>query len=394
MDTRERDWRDADVDVLRLFSLRTAVELERARAHQALTEANASLEAMNEQLRREVAQRVEMERQLAAAKLAAENANQAKSVFVRQMSHELRTPLNGILGYAQLLGKDSALAPEQREGLAVIERSGEHLLNLVNDLLDLAKIEAGRLELRMETVDVAELLHHVATLVRVRADKAGLAFSCTAEPSLPASIVGDGRALRQVLLNLLGNAVKFTNAGGCVRLRAGACTGDADRRRLHFEVEDTGVGIPAAELQRIFEPFHRLEGAGRTAEGTGLGLAITQKLVQAMGGEIHVKSEVGAGSAFRFELEAEARGLASLPAASPAHDSSPLAAFCLDADLAAELQHFALQGDLNALLDHAARTLRTDAASQCFCEELRALAEQYDTGAIRSLLTAHTRVLA
>jgi hypothetical protein len=197
-----------------------------------------------------------------------------------------------------------------------------------------------------------------------------------------------------VLLNLLGNAVKFTNAGGCVRLRAGACTGDADRRRLHFEVEDTGVGIPAAELQRIFEPFHRLEGAGRTAEGTGLGLAITQKLVQAMGGEIHVKSEVGAGSAFRFELEAEARGLASLPAASPAHDSSPLAAFCLDADLAAELQHFALQGDLNALLDHAARTLRTDAASQCFCEELRALAEQYDTGAIRSLLTAHTRVLA
>jgi signal transduction histidine kinase len=382
MDTRERDWREADVDILRLFSLRTAVELERDRAHR-------SLEAANERLRLEVQQRIEMERELAAAKLAAERANQAKSLFVRQMSHELRTPLNGILGYAQLLGAGRGLTREQREGLAVIERSGEHLLTLVNDLLDLAKIEAGRLEVRTEHVDVPELLDHVATLMQVRAQKACLTFECEPEASLPGGIVSDARALRQVLLNLIGNAVKFTHPGGRVRLRAGSTPLAGAQRRLYFEIEDTGVGIPAAELQRIFEPFHRVEGAARAVEGTGLGLAITHKLVRALGGEIHVRSQPGVGSVFRVELDVDSCG-ASAPLTLRAA-AAPLAAFELDAALAAELQHFALQGDLNALLHHATQTLTADPAAHVFCERLRSLAEQYDTGAIRTLLTSHTR---
>jgi signal transduction histidine kinase/DNA-binding response OmpR family regulator len=313
MDKPERDWRDADVDILRLFSLRTAVELERDRAHRALEHANQTLKQMNEQLQREVTQRIAMERELVAAKAAAESANQAKSAFISQMSHELRTPLNGILGYAQLLRRDgAALTPQQRDGLQVIERSGEHLLNLVNDLLDLAKIEAGKLELRNEAVALHELLEHVANLIRVRADRAGLDFTFESAQSLPTHVRGDSRALRQVLLNLLGNAIKFTNHGGCVSLRARSAARGAGGHTVSFEVQDSGVGIGADQLQRIFEPFHRIENPGRTAEGTGLGLAITRRLVEAMGGTIGVKSSPGEGSMFSVALELEAAASESL----------------------------------------------------------------------------------
>lgn len=291
MDKPERDWRDADVDILRLFSLRTAVELERAKAHRMLEE--------------EIEQRRDVERELAAAKVVAETANQAKSAFISQMSHELRTPLNGILGYAQLLRRSpQPLTEQQRDGLEIIERSGEHLLNLVNDLLDLAKIEAGKLELRDECVDFESLLQHVTDLIRVRADKAGLTFKAELQESLPQRIRGDTRALRQILLNLLGNAVKFTDPSGSVTLRVQGEAVSPDRQHLVFEIVDSGVGIPAQELPRIFEPFHRVEHPDRPAEGTGLGLSITHRLVTAMNGQIHVQSEPGRGTTFRIELDA------------------------------------------------------------------------------------------
>lgn len=276
MDKPERDWREADVDILRLFSLRTAVELERAKAQRMLEESNA---------------------QLAAAKLAAENANQAKSAFISQMSHELRTPLNGILGYAQLLRRSPQLTEQQRDGLAIIERSGEHLLTLVNDLLDLAKIEAGRLELRDESIDLESLLQHVTDLIRVRADKAGLRFTVERSPALPKRIRGDARALRQVLLNLLGNAVKFTDAGGSIGLKIVPADG-----RWRFQICDSGIGMTADQLQNIFEPFHRVETVNRRVEGTGLGLAITRRLIEAMQGAITVESAPGRGTTFNVEL--------------------------------------------------------------------------------------------
>ena len=313
MDQRERDWRDADVDVLRLFSLRTAVELERAKAHRLLDESNQALKRMNEQLSQEVAQRAAMEQQLAAAKLAAEVANQAKSVFISQMSHELRTPLNGILGYAQLLQRaPHSLTEQQRDGLAIIERSGEHLLTLVNDLLDLARIEAGKLELRAEPCDLVLLLHHIGELIRVRADEAGVHFNSEL-PLEPLQILVDPRALHQVLLNLLGNAVKFTNAGGTVTLRVRVLPASTERCRLQIEVADSGIGIAAEQLQRIFEPFHRIEHSARASEGTGLGLAISRRLIESMHGSLSVTSAVGVGSTFTVELDVSREHTATHP---------------------------------------------------------------------------------
>jgi len=304
MDTRERDWAEADVDVLRLFSLRSAAEIERTRYQRELEEANGALRAANERLAAEVAQRQAMEEQLASAKTQAESANHAKSVFISQMSHELRTPLNGILGFAQLLRRDANPTAEKvRDGLSVIERSGDHLLKLVNDLLDLARIEAGKLELMPARIDLGELLEHVASLASVRAANAGLTLNVAVDKSAFRPVMADERVVRQILLNLLGNAVKFTDAGGRISLRAEVERADADRQHVRFVVADSGIGIEKEQLERIFEPFHRVSNPNRTVEGTGLGLAITQRLVAAMNGRLRVTSERGVGSTFEVECE-------------------------------------------------------------------------------------------
>ncbi|HVZ35141.1 MAG TPA: ATP-binding protein [Polyangiaceae bacterium] len=278
MDTRERDWADADIDVLRIFSLRSAAEIERVR----------------------------YEHELAAAKAAAESANRAKSTFISQMSHELRTPLNGILGFAQLLKRGQCDSPEKlREGLDVIERSGEHLLQLVNDLLDLAKIEAGKLELSPSRVDLGELVQHVVSLARVRAAKAGVTLTAVLDTSDFVPVMADERVIRQVLLNLLGNAVKFTEAGGRVTLRASGQRTRDGYQAVTFVVEDTGIGIEESELERIFEPFHRVNRTDRMVEGTGLGLTITQRLVAALNGRLEVTSRKGFGTTFTVSCELE-----------------------------------------------------------------------------------------
>jgi signal transduction histidine kinase/CheY-like chemotaxis protein len=299
MDTRERDWAEADVDVLRLFSLRSAAELERTRYQDELKAANESLQRTNDRLAQEISQRAAAESQLAAAKEAAEEANRAKSVFISQMSHELRTPLNGILGYTQLLKRESTgLAGKFADGLNIIERSGEHLLQLVNDLLDLARIEAGKLVLTRDHVDLRELLEHVASLMSVRARTAGLTLQVEVERSSLVDVVTDERVVRQILLNLLGNAVKFTERGGRVLLRARGESIEGTGHRVRFTVEDSGIGIEESQLTRIFEPFHRVTNPDRVAEGTGLGLTITQRLVAALGGTLEVTSRPGEGSIF------------------------------------------------------------------------------------------------
>jgi signal transduction histidine kinase/DNA-binding NarL/FixJ family response regulator len=304
MDTCERDWAEADVDVLRLFSLRSAAEIERTRYQQELEDANLALRQANERLAQEITNRIAAESQLEASKAVAEGANRAKSVFIGQMSHELRTPLNGILGFAQLLKREGGLSPEKlREGLTIIERSGEHLLKLVNDLLDLAKIEAGKLELSAGYVDLQELLEHVASLARVRAANAGLALDVAVSSDTFVPITADERVLRQVLLNLLGNAMKFTESGGRVGLRAEGWRASEDRQAVRFSVEDTGIGIEESELERIFEPFHRVATQNRVVEGTGLGLTITQRLVAALNGRLSVVSQRGVGSTFTVECE-------------------------------------------------------------------------------------------
>ena len=230
-------------------------------------------------------------------------ANRAKSVFLSNMSHELRTPLNAVLGFAQLMDRSPGLGDDDRNNLAIIHRSGEHLLGLINDVLSLSKIEAGKLSLLARPFDLRRLLHEVEQMIRVRAESKGIDLLFDVEGSLPAAVQGDEGKLRQVLLNLLGNAVKFTERGRVV-LRARWDAEDGDAGRARFEVEDTGPGISGEELRELFEPFAQAESGRQAREGTGLGLAISRQIVRLMGGEIVAVSELGRGTTFSFDVAA------------------------------------------------------------------------------------------
>ncbi|HTN84458.1 MAG TPA: AAA family ATPase [Sorangium sp.] len=257
--------------------------------------------------------------ELRIAKEAAERASQAKSDFLSSMSHELRTPLNGIMGYAQLLERSPDIQPAWRDGLHVIQKSSEHLLSLINDLLHLAKIEAGKMDSVLTEFRLPALARTVADLCRVRAEAKGIAFADEVRGPALQAVRADEKRLMQVLLNLLGNAIKFTERGG-VSLHIEVLEESVPAGRLvRFRVEDTGPGIAPEHLSRIFEPFEQVGAASARSEGTGLGLAITKKLVDQMGGAIEVRSEVGAGSAFTVTLPlAEAQSEAQSGAQSDA----------------------------------------------------------------------------
>ncbi|MBL8114303.1 MAG: response regulator [Acidobacteria bacterium] len=237
-------------------------------------------------------------KELAESEQRALSANQAKSVFLANMSHELRTPLNAVLGFAQLLDRSPALRGDDRSGLEIIRRSGEHLLGLINDVLSLSKIEAGKLSLEKKPFSLRQMVRGVDAMLRSRADEAGLRFVVDAS-DLPEAVNGDEGKLRQVLVNLLGNAVKFTRGvpNGSVTLRASWSEG-----RARFEVADTGHGIAAAELATLFSPFVQTESGRKSKEGTGLGLVITREIVRLMDGDLTVTSEPGRGSTFAFEV--------------------------------------------------------------------------------------------
>jgi signal transduction histidine kinase/DNA-binding NarL/FixJ family response regulator len=243
-------------------------------------------------------------RELTAAKEQAERANRAKSVFLANMSHELRTPLNAVLGFSQLMRNDPEATREQRKHLGIITRSGTHLLNLINNVLDISKIESGRVELEEAPLDLYPLLQEIQSLMNVRAAEKELYFSAEQPVDLPRFVTLDGGKLRQVLINLIGNAIKYTASGG-VRLRASAiATGQPDRPRLRFEIVDCGPGIAEANRTRIFLPFVQLANQPLAGTGTGLGLAISKQYVELMGGVIGVASEPGQGSVFWFEIPA------------------------------------------------------------------------------------------
>lgn len=237
--------------------------------------------------------------QLAEAKEAADAANQAKSNFLASMSHELRTPLNVILGFTQLMERDSSLSQAQGENLKMIARSGEYLLSLINDVLDMAKIEAGRIDLNESHLDLYGLLHTIGEMLRVRANEKSLSFEMQRADNVPQYIQGDEKKLRQVLLNLLGNAIKFTQVGR-VSLQVKLIEGSDPR--LYFAVEDTGPGIDPWELETIFEPFVQTESGRNSQQGTGLGLSISRQFVQMMQGEIRVHSAKGQGTRFEFDI--------------------------------------------------------------------------------------------
>ncbi|PQO99870.1 hypothetical protein C5614_07350 [Massilia phosphatilytica] len=243
-----------------------------------------------------------------------------RSQFLAQMSHELRTPLNAIIGYAQLLGRDCHdLTERQSAGLATIHESGQYLLTLINDILDLARVEAGKMELHPAAVHLETFMQVLANIMRVKAEEKGLTFSYELAPGLPSAVTVDETRLRQVLLNLLGNAVKFTDTGK-VSLRVRPAAPDVEGvARLRFDVADSGIGMSAQQLARIFQPFEQVATAQRREGGTGLGLAISQQLVQLMGGKIDVASAPGKGSTFSFEIDVPVA--AAAPAAVAAHDT-------------------------------------------------------------------------
>jgi signal transduction histidine kinase/CheY-like chemotaxis protein len=316
IDRRARDWSEADRSILRIFSTRAAAEIQRVRDEQQLATANAALRKANAELRREVAMRLEAQAALEVAKRTVEGASEAKSRFLAHMSHELRTPLNGILGYAQLLQRDRALTREQRSSLRVIEDSGEHLLTMINDLLDLAKIEAGRFDAHAREFDLPRLVTHVADVAAVRARSAGLKFTVDTAADLPSHVRGCDRALRQILLNLLSNATKYTRSGE-ICLRARRASAASNSGRIEIEVEDTGVGISPENLATIFEPFERGAHAGAAIEGVGLGLAISRRLANAIGADLSVASTVDFGTRFTLTVALE-----FVAAPAPATDSN------------------------------------------------------------------------
>ncbi|TAG90352.1 MAG: response regulator [Oscillatoriales cyanobacterium] len=237
------------------------------------------------------------------SKEAANAANQAKSDFLANMSHELRTPLNGILGYAQILNRSKVLPDKERHGVEIIYQCGSHLLTLINDILDLSKIEARKLELVPKAIHFPSFLQGVVEICRVRSDQKGIDFIYHPEANLPTGIEADEKRLRQVLLNLLGNAIKFTDSGSVtLKIEVNEPSLDIPIPRIKFQVEDTGVGISSNEVNKIFQAFEQVGEQKRQSEGTGLGLAISQRIVELMGGQIQVKSELGVGSNFYFEV--------------------------------------------------------------------------------------------
>ena len=236
--------------------------------------------------------------ELARAKEAAEAANQAKSAFLANMSHELRTPLNGILGYAQILKQDQTISPQQQRGLTIIQKSGEHLLLLINDILDLAKVEAGKISLHPKPFNLPGLVADVCEMMQVRAKSKGIVCS-PKTGALPAIVVGDEQRLRQVLVNLMGNAIKFTNQGHVI---LNVAPSPDNSTLIRFQVIDTGIGIAPEVLDAIFDPFEQAGTPTHRIQGTGLGLAISRELVDLMGGNLQVKSKPGLGSTFWFDV--------------------------------------------------------------------------------------------
>ena len=249
----------------------------------------------------DITEQKKLEAALHKAKEEAERANRAKTIFLANMSHEIRTPMNAILGFSQLMQRDPTVTPRQRQQLNTINRSGEHLLALINDILEISKIEAGRVTLNPTAFDLHALLNDLEMMFRLRTDAKNLQFSVERIGEVPRFVVCDEGKLREVLINLLGNAVKFTKKGEVI-LRVRARQEETRGLRLLVEVEDTGPGMAAEEMGRLFHHFEQARAGREAGAGTGLGLAISREFVRLMGGDITISSQVGKGSLFRFDI--------------------------------------------------------------------------------------------
>ncbi len=311
----QRVWQDTEAQLLQQIANQLAIAIQQVTIFDQLQQELGDRQCAQQQLS-------DRNQELAIANQDLSRATRLKDEFLANMSHELRTPLNVILGFAQILNADPSLQAQQREYIRIMQRSGDHLLHLINDILDLSKIEANRITLEPESIDFLSLLYDLRDMFQERAEDKDLAFTLTLAPALPQYIVADPNKLRQVLINLLGNAVKFTQVGG-ITLRVDLLTGptpdpetapESDpetapepevtppQAHLAFTVEDTGTGIAPDELTAIFDAFIQAKAGKVSLEGTGLGLAISRSLVHLMAGDLTVESTPGEGSRFRFTL--------------------------------------------------------------------------------------------
>ncbi|WP_049558154.1 PAS domain S-box protein [Limnoraphis robusta] len=298
---RERD--QHLIELVYSLGNQLAITLQRRRIEQDIRELNQRLE---ERVKIRTTALEATNQALQEAKAIADAANQAKSTFLAQMSHELRTPLNGILGYSQILQQDKSLTPQQKQSLATIQKCGEHLLDLINDILDLAKIEAKKMDLHPTSVWLHAFLEEIVAIFRIKAEEKGLSWTYLGDSQLSyLHCLADKKRLRQVLLNLLSNAIKFTEIGQVIFAVevVSPIANSSEFVTLRFKVEDTGIGIPDEDIDRLFQPFEQGTEAYKQSEGTGLGLTITQKLLEMMETKLEVESQYNRGSLFRFYLQ-------------------------------------------------------------------------------------------
>ncbi|MDF1739536.1 MAG: two-component regulator propeller domain-containing protein [Verrucomicrobiales bacterium] len=315
----ERDWTSDDVKLLEALTGQFGIAIAQLNT--------AAIEA-------------EYQQHLEDARHEAEVANRAKSDFLAKMTHELRTPLNAIIGFSEILGEDKTLNPKQRETLDIINNSGEHLLDVINEILDLSKIEAGKMERNDETFSFVPMLKSVYEMLAMKADGKRIGFNFAAGSQMPGEIVSDRSKIRQILINLIGNAIKFT-AQGAVSLSIKAVAksepvefeGRLRRKiRIQFEVRDTGKGISDNEIERLFERYSQTESGRRSSEGTGLGLPIARSFVQLLGGDVEVESHIGEGTVFRFYIECDELA--------PAEEGTRQASLALDESTAQKIRGF------------------------------------------------------
>lgn len=343
--------------------------------------------------------RKQVEDELRQAKIAAETANRAKSQFLANMSHELRTPLNAVLGYAQILQNDhQILSPLQKKGLSAIEKSGQHLLMLINDILDLSKIEAGKIELYPTEFNFSLFIKNVVDMFHFHATEKGLAFDYQQLTPLPSMIIADEKRLRQILVNLLGNAIKFTDQGKITftvyQMEDQNSKPQARykniRKLIGFKVEDTGIGIPIDQLAHIFIPFRQIVNQNRLAEGTGLGLSTSKHLARVMNSTIEVKSTLGQGSCFWFDVEVETLpGVDFIALSTQMQTPAISSAFSLvppPMEHLSILHDLAMKGDIVGITEYTAIIEKIDKKFNPFVNKINKLARTYQMNKLRQYL--------